>query len=169
MSGLDIGGHSNIESGIYFGWAGLSLASATDETKAYQPSKPGEHQNTTAPHAAGFAAGATQGSADKHSTETALYPMVLSIGYNPYYNNTVRSIEVHVMHDFTKDFYNALMTLDILGFIRPEENYTSLDALIKDIKFDIEVSRNSLKRAAYIEYKKDPYLVDFGWAKDVKL
>lgn len=167
MSGLDIGGYSNIESGIYFGWAGLSLASATDESKAQQPSKPAEHQDAAA-QAAASAAESMQGSrADKESAEVALYPMVLSIGYNPYYNNTVRSIEVHVMHDFTKDFYNALMTLDILGFIRPEENYTSMDALIKDIKFDIEVSRNSLKRPAYIEHKKDPYLVDFGWAKDV--
>ena len=169
MSGLDIGGHSNIESGIYFGWAGLSLASATDESKAQQPSKPAEHQDDAA-HAAAFAAETMEGSrANKDSAEAALFPMVLSIGYNPYYNNTVRSIEVHVMHEFTKDFYNALMTLDILGFIRPEENYTSLDALIKDIKFDIEVARNSLKREAYTEYKTDPYLKDFGWAKDVKL
>ena len=43
--------------------------------------------------------------------------MVMSIGYNPFYKNTVRSAEVHVLHPFKEDFYGSEMALSILGFI----------------------------------------------------
>ncbi|KAM4062964.1 riboflavin kinase domain-containing protein [Hirsutella rhossiliensis] len=79
----------------------------------------------------------------------ALFPMVMSIGYNPFYKNTVRSAEVHVLHPFSADFYNAHMRLLILGFIRPEKDYKSLDALVDDIKFDCDVAAKSLARDAW--------------------
>ena len=75
--------------------------------------------------------------------------MVMSIGYNPFYKNTVRSAEVHVLHKFDKDFYDAHMRLLILGFVREEKDYKSLDALVKDINFDCEVAKGSLKREAW--------------------
>ena len=45
--------------------------------------------------------------------------MVMSIGWNPFYKNTVRSVEVHVLHSFAQDFYGAWMNVLIAGFIRP--------------------------------------------------
>ncbi|KAJ3943555.1 riboflavin kinase [Colletotrichum fioriniae] len=78
-----------------------------------------------------------------------LYPMVMSIGYNPFYKNTVRSAEVHVLHKFSADFYDAHMRLLILGFVRDELDYKSLEALIADINTDCEVAKNSLARDAW--------------------
>lgn len=75
--------------------------------------------------------------------------MVMSIGYNPFYKNTVRSAEVHVLHPFAADFYDAHMRLLILGFIRPERDYKSVAALIDDIKFDCHVAAKSLARPAW--------------------
>lgn len=75
--------------------------------------------------------------------------MVMSIGYNPFYKNTVRSAEVHVLHKFAQDFYGAHMRLLIAGFIREEKDYKSLEALIEDINFDCEVARTSLSREAW--------------------
>lgn len=75
--------------------------------------------------------------------------MVMSIGYNPFYKNTVRSAEVHVLHRFDADFYGARMRLLILGFIREEKDYEGLDALIKDINVDCDVARKSLDRDAW--------------------
>lgn len=72
--------------------------------------------------------------------------MVMSIGYNPFYKNTVRSAEVHVLHKFFADFYGSHMRLLILGFIREEKDYKSLEALIEDINIDCDVARNSLDR-----------------------
>lgn len=34
--------------------------------------------------------------------------------------------EVHILHDFGHDFYGELLKVVVLGFIRPEYNYTSL-------------------------------------------
>lgn len=79
----------------------------------------------------------------------AVFPMVMSIGYNPFYNNTVRSAEVHVLEKFGADFYGADMRLLILGYIRDELNYEGLDALIKDINTDCDVARKSLEREAW--------------------
>lgn len=91
----------------------------------------------------------------------AVYPMVMSIGWNPFYKNTVRSVEVHIMHDFEIDFYGSHKNLLISGFIRPEYDYVSKDSLIDDIKTDIDVAGRSLSRPAYAKLMHDPYLLDF--------
>ncbi|KAI0189640.1 hypothetical protein F4808DRAFT_33778 [Astrocystis sublimbata] len=78
-----------------------------------------------------------------------IYPMVMSIGYNPFYKNSVRSAEVHVLHSFRADFYDAPMRLLILGFVRDELDYSGLDALINDINIDCDVARQSLARPAW--------------------
>ncbi|UKZ76621.1 hypothetical protein TrVFT333_004328 [Trichoderma virens FT-333] len=78
-----------------------------------------------------------------------VFPMVMSIGYNPFYKNTVRSAEVHILHGFGRDFYDAHMRLLILGFIREEKDYKSLEALIEDINVDCEVAKKSLAREGW--------------------
>lgn len=100
------------------------------------------------------------------SEKGAIYPMVMSIGYNPFYNNTVRSVEVHVMHSFETDFYGSHMNLVVLGFIRPELDYVDKESLIKDIRTDIDVAGHSLARKAYVKYAKDKYLLEFEGKSD---
>jgi riboflavin kinase len=75
--------------------------------------------------------------------------MVMSIGYNPFYKNTVRSAEVHVLHRFARDFYGCEMRVSILGFIRKELDYVSLEALVKDIEMDCRVAGQSLDRSGW--------------------
>lgn len=113
---------SDAKSGVYFGWASLQL--------------PEGHPNRDP-------------SSGAHDGGFAIFPMVMSIGYNPFYNNTVRSAEVHVLDSFGADFYGVEMRLLILGYIRPEYNYDGLDALIKDINMDCEVAKASLQRPAW--------------------
>ncbi|CAO3667272.1 unnamed protein product [Rhizopus stolonifer] len=85
--------------------------------------------------------------------ESEVYPMVMSLGWNPYYQNEKRSAEVHVIHQFSEDFYDAPIRVLVLGYVRPEQNYPSLGALITDIKTDIEVAKRSLERKQYAEAK----------------
>ncbi|KAF2837456.1 riboflavin kinase, partial [Patellaria atrata CBS 101060] len=141
LSGLSIGGHDDLESGIYYGWAALLLPPSTSPPLASDIS----YETTTT-----------------SSVEPQIYPMVMSIGWNPFYKNTVRSVEVHIIHEFAADFYGADIHLVILGYIRPEYDYVSKESLIDDIKTDIEVAKRSLGREAYERYKEDGYLRDFG-------
>ncbi|CAO3656267.1 unnamed protein product [Mucor hiemalis] len=83
-----------------------------------------------------------------------VYPMVMSLGWNPYFKNEKRSAEVHIIHEFPQDFYDTPIRVLVLGFIRPEQNYPSLDALITDIKTDVEVARQSLQRKFYLGQKE---------------
>jgi len=110
----------DIPSGVYFGWASLELPSSHPN---YAPA-PGQ-------------------------TRFSLFPMVMSVGYNPFYKNTVRSAEVHVLRNFGADFYGVAMRLLLTGFIREEKDYAGLEALIADINFDCEVARQSVARPAW--------------------
>lgn len=98
--------------------------------------------------------------------EPEVFPQVMSIGWNPYYKNEVRSVEVHIVHEFKEDFYGAEMKLVILGYIRPELDYISKEALIEDINTDIRVGLKSLERESYAAYKKDAFLEEFAAVND---
>ncbi|CAH7690354.1 hypothetical protein BY996DRAFT_6418500 [Phakopsora pachyrhizi] len=94
--------------------------------------------------------------------ETSLVKeMVMSVGYNPMYGNKFRTIEVHVIHDYGRDFYDENLKIIILGFIRPEYNYSSKEDLIKDIEIDKAVSLKSLERPPYKSFSKDEFLSSF--------
>lgn len=58
LAGLSVGGHQDVESGVYYGWAGVDVDDSGQRTKG------------------------TGG----------VWPMVMSIGFNPFYQNTVRSV-----------------------------------------------------------------------------
>ena len=53
------------------------------------------------------------------------------------------------------DFYSTHLNLLILGYIRPEYDYVSREALVEDIRIDCEVARSSLMRAGYVRYLAD--------------
>ncbi|XP_039263026.2 riboflavin kinase-like [Styela clava] len=75
-----------------------------------------------------------------------VHKMVMSIGWNPYYNNTKKSMETHLIHKFDKDFYGSELGLVILGYIRPETNFDSLEKLVKAIRTDIEIANHKLNQ-----------------------
>jgi riboflavin kinase len=96
-----------------------------------------------------------------------IFPAVLSIGYNPFYANTTRSIEIHILHEFHQDFYDASLNLLMLGYIRPEYDYVSKESLVEDIKIDCDVARRSLERNAYQKYQEEAWLRDFTWKDSI--
>ncbi|KAI8068036.1 hypothetical protein BC940DRAFT_300174 [Gongronella butleri] len=99
----------------------------------------------------GLDLGVYYGWAQVGPVKSTVYPMVMSLGWNPYYKNEKRSAEVHILHEFPEDFYGSELKVIVMGYIRPEQNYPSLDALITDIRTDMEVARQSLSRTAYKE------------------
>ncbi|QSZ36122.1 hypothetical protein DSL72_007247 [Monilinia vaccinii-corymbosi] len=117
----------SVASGVYFGYAALDLPAT----------HPALQEATPAP---------ARPSPPASNPNTRVYPMVMSIGYNPFYRNTVRSAEVHILATFASDFYGAQMRVKILGYIRPELDYVDKESLVRDIETDIEVARRSLER-----------------------
>ncbi|KAI0518095.1 hypothetical protein F5B22DRAFT_601681 [Xylaria bambusicola] len=137
---------ADARSGVYFGWASLALP-RTHPDASSSSSPPSSTTTTTT----------TNNNTDNPSSSSSttpppsfqIYPMVMSIGYNPFYKNSVRSAEVHILQAFGADFYDAPMRLLILGFVRDEKDYSGLDALVEDIRVDCDVARQSLAREAW--------------------
>ncbi|CCF50903.1 hypothetical protein NDA11_003429 [Ustilago hordei] len=90
--------------------------------------------------------------------DSHVFPMVMSVGWNPFYKNTHKTAEVHILHEFGADFYDHEIRVVVLGYVRPEYNYESMDALIADIEMDKKVTVNSLNRPLYQDYSQDPFL-----------
>ncbi|KAI0068989.1 riboflavin kinase [Artomyces pyxidatus] len=89
--------------------------------------------------------------------EAKVHPMVMSLGWNPFYKNERLTAEIHIMYDFSSDFYGHNMQALVLGYIRPELDYVSREALIEDIETDKRVALNSLARPAYDKFASDPH------------
>ncbi|KAK6907583.1 riboflavin kinase [Kwoniella mangroviensis CBS 10435] len=87
-----------------------------------------------------------------------IWPMVMSVGWNPYFKNEKITAEVHIMHPFKADFYGHHMSVLVLGYIRPELDYVSKEALIEDIQTDVKVALNSLARSEYAKYAENLFL-----------
>ncbi|KAI8931646.1 hypothetical protein NX059_011296 [Plenodomus lindquistii] len=156
LSGLSIGGHDDLASGIYYGWCTLDHSSTATTTTP--TSVPSATSDTSLPPPSSNHAVLDLAYASTPTTSSTVYPTVLSIGYNPYYKNTQRSIEIHILHNFEHDFYGATLSLIILGFIRPEYDYVSKEALVEDIREDIRVAQRSLEREAYGVWQGDAWL-----------
>ncbi|RLN93320.1 hypothetical protein BBJ28_00002108, partial [Nothophytophthora sp. Chile5] len=88
------------------------------------------------------------------------YKAVASIGWNPYFKNEVglricclgscpyeKTVEPHLLHKFEEDFYGAQLKFLINGYIRPEKDFKSLEALVEAIQDDITQSDQWLDTA----------------------
>lgn len=93
---------------------------------------------------------ASVGSGDVHK-------MVVSIGWNPYYKNTKKSMETHIMHTFKEDFYGETLNVAIVGYLRPEKNFDSLESLISAIQGDIEEAKKRLDLPEHLKLKQDNF------------
>jgi len=98
-----------------------------------------------------------EGTSSLPEQESCVLPMVMSFGWNPFYKNERMTVEIHILHEFASDFYGYDMKSLVLGYIRPELQYTSREALIDDIEFDKKVALKSLARPGYEKYIEDPF------------
>ncbi|KAI8635607.1 hypothetical protein F5Y19DRAFT_461194 [Xylariaceae sp. FL1651] len=147
---------ADARSGVYFGWASLALPATHPDSSFSTTSTTSSTSTSTSSATTTTTTTAATATETKTETETEttpqnfqIYPMVMSIGFNPFYKNRVRSAEVHVLHSFGADFYDAPMRLLILGFVRDEKDYSGLEALVEDIQIDCDVARQSLGREAW--------------------
>ena len=83
--------------------------------------------------------------------------MVMSIGWNPYYKNTKKSMETHVIHTFREDFYGQTLRVVMVGYLRPEKDFNSLEDLKVAINNDIEEAMVKLDLPEQLKLKEDNF------------
>uniref|UniRef100_A0A2N9GNW3 riboflavin kinase n=1 Tax=Fagus sylvatica TaxID=28930 RepID=A0A2N9GNW3_FAGSY len=66
--------------------------------------------------------------------------------------------EPWLLHDFAEDFYGEDLHLVIVGYIRPEANFPSLENLVAKIHEDRRIAERALDLPLYSTYRDDPYL-----------
>lgn len=77
-----------------------------------------------------------------HAGQT--YGGMLNIGFRPTVAGTYQTIETYIF-DFDKDIYGEHMTLLFRDFLRPEQKFDGLPALVTQLKYDEEAARNILQ------------------------
>ncbi|EGW34295.1 riboflavin kinase [Spathaspora passalidarum NRRL Y-27907] len=139
---------SHLPTGIYFGYAKLiPLTGEKDVTKS-RATRYGHHEQILFNHG------------NKLSEEDLeVLPVVMSLGWNPFFHNEEKAAELHIIRKFKDTFYGAGVKYVILGYIRPELDYVSKEALIDDINKDIEIAKKVLSTEQYLAFKKE--LLDF--------
>eukprot|EP00297_Palpitomonas_bilix_P006273 CAMPEP_0113897728 /NCGR_PEP_ID=MMETSP0780_2-20120614/18897_1 /TAXON_ID=652834 /ORGANISM="Palpitomonas bilix" /LENGTH=421 /DNA_ID=CAMNT_0000889337 /DNA_START=3 /DNA_END=1268 /DNA_ORIENTATION=- /assembly_acc=CAM_ASM_000599 len=87
---------------------------------------------------------------------------VMSIGWNPHFGNTWKTLEPHIMYNYGRPLYGHNLKMVINGFLRDEIKYDSLEALIADIKLDIEHAITHLDMPPFADDKQHPLIAKFG-------
>ncbi|KAI9634458.1 putative riboflavin kinase [Dioszegia hungarica] len=158
--------------GIYYGFARVLPSTSTPHATAPStPSLSDTHHSSplsastiqsmpaaTAPYPPDSVEGDITSPKRLDKEDGRVWPMVMSVGWNPYFKNEKITAEVHIIHPFSHDFYGHDMSVLVLGYIRPELDYTSKDALVQDIQTDVKVALNSLARPSYAKLALDPRL-----------
>ncbi|KAL5772543.1 hypothetical protein ACOSQ2_012467 [Xanthoceras sorbifolium] len=91
-------------------------------------------------------------------SKRGVFKMAMSVGWNPYFSNSEKTIEPWLLHEFDEDFYGEELRLVIVGYIRPETNFPTLESLIAKIHDDGKIAERALDLPLYSKYKGDPYL-----------
>lgn len=94
------------------------------------------------------------------AVEKQVYKMVASIGWNPFYKNDKKTVEVHLLHKFENDFYGKEIKVIFTGYIRPERDFVSEEDLIKEIKNDIAIAEKELQKPELSAYKEDKFFTE---------
>lgn len=81
----------------------------------------------------------------EYSTEKFLHAIV-SLGYNPQYNQGSLVLEVMIMADFkSKEFYGSEVELFLTAFSRPEAKFSSFEDFIFAMSNDVEAFKSRIK------------------------
>jgi riboflavin kinase len=134
---LDLG------AGVYFGFA-----------KLYKSDKLCSEDNKTVNRVDGKSSVVLNYGRHLSDDDLQILPMVMSLGWNPYYGNKEKTCEIYIIHEFKESFYGADMSAVICGYLRPELDYAGVDALIKDIQLDVEIGQQNLEKPEYLKCKQ---------------
>ena len=80
---------------------------------------------------------------DSGNCTSSTYKGVANIGVRPTVDGSRYLLETHIF-DFDQEIYNQRINICFEHFIRPEQRFDGLDALIAQIQLDVETAKNLL-------------------------
>jgi len=86
--------------------------------------------------------------------------MVMSVGWNPFYKNSKKTVEVHLLHEFERDFYQEELRVIAVGFIRNELDFPDIRSLVEAIRDDILFATEQLDREPFSSYERDSFFTE---------
>lgn len=78
--------------------------------------------------------------------EKITYKGMLSIGYNPFFDNAHKTIEVFLIDYEGDDFYEDYVSLNIHGYSRTETVFSGFSELVTTITYDIILGNKLLDK-----------------------
>ena len=69
--------------------------------------------------------------------DNSIYKGMLYVGTRPTLNLTEKTYEVHLLH-FSGNLYGKTLSFEIMKYIRPEQKFESVEALVEQLKRDRE-------------------------------
>uniref|UniRef100_A0A7S0RS44 riboflavin kinase n=1 Tax=Pyramimonas obovata TaxID=1411642 RepID=A0A7S0RS44_9CHLO len=86
------------------------------------------------------------------------HPMVMNLGERPTFaDGDGITAEVHIMHDYNRDFHGERLRVVVLGYLRPELRFASMTELVDRIHADIGTSKSMLTNFMLQSYQDDDY------------
>lgn len=76
------------------------------------------------------------------------YLGVANIGFSPTFGDQMFTIEVHIL-DFKEDIYETRIRVNMVERLRDEKKFSSIQELSEQIKTDIQIAREILKKYGY--------------------
>src|SRR5213596_4122824 len=75
------------------------------------------------------------------SLDGAVYPGVINLGYRPTVSREKeRVLEIHLL-DFDRDIYGKDLEVRFIQYLRPEQKFENVDALVRQIELDVHQAR----------------------------
>ncbi len=78
-----------------------------------------------------------------HTERLGMHPAVVNVGVRPTFAGQTLSTEAHLL-DFDADLYGQTLALDFVARLRDERPFSSPDALVEQIKSDVDRARTIL-------------------------
>ena len=83
-----------------------------------------------------------------------VHKAVCNVGFSPTFEgaeNPEKIVEAHLIETFDKDFYEEIMSLLLLGYIRDERKFSGIEELLSTIRADIACASADLDKPPHAE------------------
>ena len=71
-------------------------------------------------------------------------PAAISVGTNPHFEGTERTVEVHALGRSDLNLYGESIAVDFVEYLRPMLSFESLDGLLRQMDEDLRVTAEIL-------------------------